>query len=163
MRLLLSFALCFLCFTLFAQQILSTVKGRIQISGGSAGTASIYFLNAKDSSLVKCILSEPDGTFLYPNAKPGSYLLKFTHIGTETRYQALTISKPQAIDLGKIELVPTSRKLNEVIISDKRPFIERKAGKTVITLANSPVSAGNNLLDLLGKMPGISVGNNDQV
>jgi hypothetical protein len=50
-----------------------------------------------------------------------------------------------------------------VTITSKKPFIEQKAGKTLVNVDASPTSTGMNALELLEKSPGVSVDNDGNI
>ncbi len=47
--------------------------------------------------------------------------------------------------------------LKGVTVTAKKPFIEQKAGKIVLNMANSPLAAGSNTLEVLQMAPGVRV------
>ena len=48
-------------------------------------------------------------------------------------------------------------KLQEVLVSTKKPMIEQKIDRTVINVDASPSNAGSNVIEVLEKSPGVSV------
>ncbi|UZJ64944.1 hypothetical protein OKW96_01070 [Sphingobacterium sp. KU25419] len=60
-------------------------------------------------------------------------------------------------DLGKIMLQQNNAYLDEVVIHKRKQFIEQHQDKTVFNIENSALADGNSGLELLTKIPGISL------
>ena len=67
------------------------------------------------------------------------------------------------VTLKTIELVPQAKSISGVTVTSKKPFIEQKAGKTVINVEASPTNTGLNALELLEKSPGVTVDNDGNI
>lgn len=55
----------------------------------------------------------------------------------------------------------TARHLTEVVISSRKAIVEHKADRTVFNVGSSITSAGSNILEVIKKIPGIKVSNNE--
>lgn len=121
--------------------------------------ASISLLKAKDSSLVKIAVTDKEGNFSIENVKEGSYLVLATSIGHSKTYsQVFTISADQSnANVGTLQLVPADKSLKEVTVVSKKPFIERKADRTVLNVEASISNTGSTALEVLEKAPGVTV------
>lgn len=140
------------------------IKGQIiDEEGKSLEYANVLLLNALDSSLYKGGLSEEDGLFIFERVAEGSYLVSTSMVGFGE-----AISSPITSDGIGVVQIPTLQltngiKIDEVTVTAKKPFIELKADKMVVNVANSSVSAGNSALEVLEKSPGVIVDNNDNI
>src|SRR4026209_1049577 len=68
-------------------QAQSRINGNIVDSTGKAiANANVLLLNAKDSVLVKGMLTTESGLYNFEKIKPGSYLISATHTGTSPVY-----------------------------------------------------------------------------
>jgi iron complex outermembrane recepter protein len=65
--------------------------------------------------------------------------------------------------LKTIELIPQAKAISGVTVTAKKPFIEQKAGKTVLNVEASPTNSGLNALELLEKSPGVTVDNDGNI
>lgn len=121
--------------------------------------ASISLLKAKDSSLVKIAVTDKEGNFSIENVKEGSYLVLATSIGHSKTYsQVFTIAADQSnANVGTLQLVPADKSLKEVTVVSKKPFIERKADRTVLNVEASISNTGSTALEVLEKAPGVTV------
>ena len=121
--------------------------------------ASISLLNAKDSTILKTALVDKDGKFVFENISFGKYLLLASSIGHSKTYSNLLILSEtnQVINAGTLQLIPAEKNLAGVTVVAKKPFIERKADKTVLNVESSISSTGSTALEVLEKAPGVTV------
>ncbi len=135
------------------------IQGSVNDEGGkSFEFASISLLNSIDSGLVEGTLTDTTGKFNFENILPGSYILLGSFIGYEDTY-----TKPFKIEpdnkLITIELVlkPNPINLKETVITAKKPFLEQKADRLVVNVANSVTAAGGTAMQILQKVPGVII------
>lgn len=137
------------------------VTGAIKDGGNQKiiDAASVSLLKAKDSSLVKTAVADKDGNFIIENVKEGSYLVLATSVGHSKTYSnSFTISPSQLnVQVGTLQLVPSDKNLKEVTVVSKKPFIERKADRTVLNVEASISNTGSTALEVLEKAPGVTV------
>ena len=117
--------------------------------------AEVYLFENTNNTLVKTELTDNNGAFVFASIPKGSYTLK-----TNLKEEIITISTVEVIanvDLGNLLVKKTSEQLKEVVIEKKKAFIERKLDKLVVNVENSIASAGNNVLEVLQRSPGVMV------
>ena len=121
--------------------------------------ASVSLLKAKDSSLVKIAITDKEGNFIIENVKDGAYLVLATSTGHSKTYSnVFTISTDQVnANVGILQLIPAEKNLKEVTVVSKKPFIERKADRTVLNVEASISNTGSTALEVLEKAPGVTV------
>lgn len=141
-----------------------TVKGKVtgRISDKQnkiVEFATVTLLRAKDSTLVKGMLSDANGKFDFENLTEGSYLVGVSQLGYQKFFSPkFTISpENQLIDLKSIQLSEATQELKEVSVRASKPFIEQQIDKTVVNVENSVVAAGSNALEVLERSPGVTV------
>ncbi len=137
------------------------ISGSIKDGGNQKiiDAATVSLLKAKDSSLVKAAVADANGNFSFENVKEGSYLVLATSVGHNKSYSSvLTISAAQSTaQAGVLQLIPSSKSLKEVVVSSKKPFIERKSDRTIVNVESSITSVGSTALEVLEKAPGVTV------
>ncbi len=137
------------------------VSGSIKDGGNQKiiDAASVSLLKAKDSSLVKIAITDKEGNFIIENVKDGAYLVLATSTGhLKTYSNTFTISPEQLnTSVGILQLVPADKNLKEVTVISKKPFIERKADRTVLNVEASISNTGSTALEVLEKAPGVTV------
>ncbi len=137
------------------------ISGSIKDGGNQKiiDAASVSLLKAKDSALVKVAVADKDGNFSFENIKEGSYLVLATSIGHTKTYSSkinITVDALSA-SVGVLQLVPTQKDLKEVLVTSKKPLIERKLDRTIVNVDASITNTGSTALEVLEKSPGISV------
>ena len=139
--------------TTFAQ---SKVSGTIveEANGKVIPFVNVGLFRQADSVFVSGAASDDKGRFelLAPN---GDYRLAVSAIGFQTYEQMLTVKGNQ--DLGKLKLKEGSTKLEEVVITEKRPLFAVEGEKTMYNTAEDPSIQTGTLSDALQNAPGVSV------
>ena len=150
-------------FTLDAQK--GTVRGKLTDAANQApiGYASVMLLNSADSTIVTGDMSDKDGTFSIQNIPSGNYLVKVTFVGYIDWFSGSFKLSGGTHDLGTITLQKDSKMLEGATVVYKKPLFEQKMGKTIMNVESHPGTAGDNVLELLRKMPGITIDNNDNI
>ncbi len=143
----------------------TSIKGKLQdnISGEGIGFANIV-LYAKDSTMVKGVFSEDDGSFEFNRLSSGDYFITSSFVGyqnSSTSLFSLTEGETKILETMKIE--SASESLSEVTVTAQRPLMELKPDKMVFNVEGSVNASGNNALELLQKSPGVIVDNNENV
>ena len=121
--------------------------------------ANVILLKAKDSTLVKGVLSDGSGSFEFEKIPSGEYLINVSQMGYKKFYTprfSLDLDNP-SVKLSNLILSEDTKQLAEIQVIAKKPFIEQQIDKTVINVENSIVSAGATALEVLEKAPGITV------
>jgi hypothetical protein len=145
----------------FLAQAQVTIQGKIaDEKSQSVPFVSVALIAAKDSQLVKGALTDDGGAYSIPSVSAGSYRILATAVGFSKSYtpafEIKADSKTATVDVTlKIE----SKLLGEAVIVAQRSLFEQKPDKLVMNVANSPISAGGTVLEVLQKMPGLVVAN----
>ena len=107
-----------------------------------------------DSVFVSGAASDDKGHFelLAPN---GDYRLAVSAIGFQTYEQMLAVKGNQ--DLGQLKLKEGSTKLDEVVVTEKRPLFAVEGEKTMYNVAEDNSIQTGTLSDALQNAPGVSV------
>ncbi len=119
-------------------------------------SGTISLLKAKDSSLVKITSVVKNGAFEIENIIPGNYLLSTNILGFEPMLVAIRFTGGQVMT-DTIFLNPVSASLGNVTVRSQKPFIEMKAGVTIVNVESSVTNVGANALEVLEKSPGVAV------
>ncbi len=137
----------------FAQ---NKVTGTIveEANGKGIPFVNVGLFRQADSVFVSGAASDDKGKFelLAPN---GDYRLQVSAIGFQTFEQMLTVKGNQ--DLGQLKLSEGSTKLNEVVITEKRPLFAVEGEKTMYNVAEDPSIQTGTLSDALQNAPGVEV------
>lgn len=126
---------------------------------------TIQLLRSKDSSLVKAAVSDKSGLAEFENIRFGSYLLKATMVNHMNKFSSvfnLAAEQPE-IQLPKLALQKATAEMREVVVSAKKPFIQKLTDRIVVNVDNSVVNAGSSAFDVLERSPGVQIDPNDNI
>ena len=121
--------------------------------------ANVLLLNSNDSVLVKGMLTNEAGKYVFINIAEGSYLISYTYTGLSHVYSSpFRVANNQLdIDMGSVTLAEDNRQLKTVTVTAKKQLYEQKIDRLVINVSSSITSAGSTALDVLERSPGIIV------
>ena len=143
---------CFVMPTFAQNKVTGTIVE--EANGKGIPFVNVGLFRQADSVFVSGAASDDKGYFelLAPN---GDYRLQVSAIGFQTFEQELTVKGNQ--DLGKLKLQEGSTKLNEVVITEKRPLFAVEGEKTMYNVAEDPSIQTGTLSDALQNAPGVEV------
>ena len=143
---------CFIIPALAQNKITGTIVE--EANGKVIPFVNVGLFRQADSVFVSGAASDDKGRFelLAPN---GDYRLAVSAIGFQTFEQMLTVKGNQ--DLGKLKLKEGSTKLDEVVVTEKRPLFAVEGEKTMYNAAEDPSIQTGTLSDVLQNAPGVSV------
>jgi ferric enterobactin receptor len=109
-------------------------------------------------------LTDPKGNFKIDNVPNGTYTVTIEFLGYQKQtINNVTVSAPKNTSLDIILLAPAQKMLKDVVITAKVPAVENKIDKLVYNPANDLTSQGGVALDVLQKVPMVSVDINGNV
>ncbi len=119
--------------------------------------ASVLLLQPADSALAAGTITGEDGKFNL-KIKPGTYHIHVSMLGYNPYYSSVEVAPSQKeVSLSPISLSENMHELGEITVKGQLPVFEKEAGKTIVNVQNSITSAGNTVLEVLEKSPGILV------
>lgn len=151
---------------LFAQTAASekiTVSGTILSEKNSpVPDAVISLVSAADGKLVKTESADSNGKFIFENVAKGSFILNVS-INGKPRYNGKPFDANENIILVPIVPEPEINKLDEVVVTKAKPYIERQQGKMILNVDSNIGATGASAFEVLEKAPGVNVDNNDNI
>jgi iron complex outermembrane receptor protein len=125
---------------------------------------NVAILNNTDSAIIKGTISDELGVFKIENIKAGNYLLKFYTVGYSESYSTVFYLDSFAqLVLPDINMIQQGVNLSEVSVTSIKRTIEFKKGMTILNVENSIMAAGNTVMDILKRIPGVTVDNNNNI
>lgn len=160
MRLIISILFCTLFLTIVQAQF--SITGKINDEKQkSLKSFTVLLLKQSDSSLVKSILTNENSVFTFKEVNNGNYLILANEMSYQKNYTSVVVNgKDQT--LPNIILKMDAVNLGEVTVTARKPFLEQRADKLVVNVEGSATAAGSTALEVLQKVPGVIV-RNDQV
>ena len=123
--------------------------------------ATVLLLKGLDSSLVKSTLTNESAFFSFNEISNGTYLIVANGVGYQKSYITITVNGKDQ-NIANIILKTEAVNLGEVTVVARKPFLEQRADKLVVNVEGSATAAGSNALEVLQKVPGVIV-RNEQV
>ncbi|OGX85256.1 hypothetical protein BEN47_02610 [Hymenobacter lapidarius] len=135
--------------------------------GGTTGApieyATVTLHRAADSAVVKTEFSDGQGAFRL-EAASGRYLVSAAQVGFERYWSPVLALPAEGLTLGVLKLTASqATALREVTVKSRKPQFERLADRTIVNVADSPLSAGATTLDVLGRSPGVTLDAGDNL
>lgn len=143
-----------------------TVKGKITDTNNQpVQFATAQLINPKTNQLIQGKIADINGEFTLNNIVSGEYKLNVSMVGyTQESDSIIQISTKNAKTVEhKITLRELAHKLGTVEITAKKKFIEQTVDKMIINPDASITTASENVYEILRKLPGVTVDNNDNV
>ncbi|RZL50702.1 MAG: TonB-dependent receptor [Pedobacter sp.] len=130
-------------------------------SNKSISFATVLLKNDK-KVLVKSVLTNKEGVFFISGLTGGKYLLSFINIG----YQSKTVDvvlENESKTLAPILLATSPTQLKGVTVTAERPLIKQEIDRISYDLKADPESKVNNVLEMMRKVPMLSVDGDDNI
>ncbi|UII81130.1 outer membrane beta-barrel family protein [Flagellimonas sp. CMM7] len=131
----------------------------VDIDNNAIAFANVVAKLKTDSTLVKGAISDDNGNFNLLIKEPQACFLTVSYLG----FKSKTISSIVSSNLGTLVLQEAAEQLNEVAVVSQKPFIQREQDKLVVNVENSIVSTGSTTLEVLGRSPGITIDQDDNI
>lgn len=111
----------------------------------------------------KVVPTDENGKFQFSMNQAGEYSLTVEFLGKEPTVKPFVLIAGQALDLGIILMKDNSKMLNEVVVSAQKPLIKVDLDKITYSLEDDPESKTNNALDMMKKVPMITVDGEENI
>ncbi len=132
------------------------IKGIVKDSSNVAVEFANVVLANHHNEIIAGGITDEKGQFKVLVEK-GIYKLTISFIGYKDWIKNISTTNNQ--DFGVIVLAQDSNKLDEVVVTAKKPLIERKVDRLVFNVENSVAASGGDGLDVLRVTPGVRVQN----
>lgn len=114
--------------------------------------ATAVLFKMPDSTYYKSTTTTEDGRFQMKDVAPGEYTFALSSIGYVTLSRKLTLNKNTTLD--NLILSTKTESLEGVVVTARRPTIEKRPDRLIFNVENSSLSTGNTA-DILKKTPGV--------
>jgi len=144
--------------TIAAKEV-SKISGKILDQKGEAVPyANVALIDISGGGLVDGAVSNEFGEFLIETVKTGEVKLVISSIGFQSfESAAFELTSGLTKDMGILNIVDEMTGLGEVIVRSTRPEIILAPDKMIINVEGTAMAEGSNVLDVIGRSPGIYV------
>jgi|CXWL01.1.fsa_nt_gi hypothetical protein len=146
--------------TVQAQKVSGVVKDP---QGKGLEKSTVSLLRAKDSSVVKLVVTGDNGHFSVNATQPGRYLVSASYVGYATAYSQPFELSGSEMSLPDLPIAKATGSLQDVTVTSKKPIIEVRADKTILNIEGTINAVGYDALELLRRSPGVMVDKDDNV
>ena len=116
----------------------------------------------KDQKAVKGDYTKTNGEFSFTGLTPARYEVQVTGVGYRTHTLPVDITD-RSLDMGKIVLRESSAGLQEVKVTASKPIVQQEADRIVYDTQADPESKIFNVLDMMRKVPYLSLDADDTI
>ena len=133
-------------------------------TGTKVEFATMTLHRAADSVVIKTEFSNGQGIFRLDAKENGRYLVSAVQVGFKRYWSPVFELTAAGLALPDIRLVARlTTALKEVTVTARKPLFEHLADRTVMNVADSPLSAGATALEVLARAPGVTVDAGDNL
>jgi iron complex outermembrane receptor protein len=160
-----SFLLACMAFIFIQSHAANSITGRIiDNKKQPIGFATVTLLNSKTNKYVKGETSNEKGEFVIDKVSPGNYILSVTMVGyLKNESEKVVIDSKNTVVEKNIILKENAVQLGTVVVAAKKKFIEQTVDKMIVNPEASVTSAGDNVYEILKKVPGVTIDNNENI
>lgn len=134
------------------------LKGVIKDSSNSVIAFANVVLTNQKNEIVKGTITDEKGEFIL-SAKKGKYEISISFLGYKDWVKEISVDN--SYDFGIIILEESKNSLDEVVVTARKPLIERKVDRLIFNVDNSIAVVGGNGLDALKLTPRVKVQNDE--
>ena len=144
-----------------------TIKGQVvdSLTNETVPYATLNIAAAESpQKAIKLLACDVDGKFQTSLNKAGKYIISMQSIGKAPAQKVFTLSdKKKFLDLGELYMVEDNQRLGEVTVTAQKPLVKVEIDKLTYSLEDDPEAQTNNTLDMLRKVPMVTVDGNDEI
>ncbi len=137
------------------------VTGNV-IDGNKEAVAFANVILKQNDAIYKIETTDDDGSFTFQKIPNGSYQITYSFIGLQELTNTIAV-EGKDIDLGRIVMEMGGVELETAIVTARRALVEVKSDRTVFNVEGTVNSAGDNVIGLLRKAPGVILDNNNNI
>jgi len=141
-------------------QSVGRLNGSVQTDDNQVVIGATVTLLRPNNQIIKTTFTDAKGQFEFENLKEDTCQVSVSFVGYAT-YQSDPFILKNTTSLPPIKLVSLATDLQEVKITDKKPFVEQKIDRTVLNVDALIGNAGTNALEVSEKAPGITLDQNE--
>lgn len=147
-----------LCSVVLAQHQ-GVIRGHVADSSGTPLPSSQVLLkHLPDTVTIKEANSRNDGSFVFTDIAPGSYIVTASLIGYENKTGGpYLINGVNMTATDSLVLARRAKLLDEVTVNKEMSVVEAGPGRIVINVDKNLTAGGGSVYDILRKTPGVSV------
>ncbi|WP_306639690.1 outer membrane beta-barrel family protein [Sanyastnella coralliicola] len=131
------------------------VTGKVEDEQGKAmDLAMVVLLSASDSSIVKSVYTDQDGSFVLGQISSGDYTIEARMLSYHITRRSITVAEKD-LSVPTLVIKANATAIDIAEVATEVPFVERQIDRVIVNPDALPSNAGSNALDIMEKAPGI--------
>jgi iron complex outermembrane recepter protein len=154
--------------TFLAYSIQAQITGKITNKVGEVlPFVNVVLYKAVDTSIISGAFSDENGLFSLKTPsdtygtsrdnREGGIVVGFSSIGFASIFSKHIFEQNENVDLGTIVLLEETNTLDEMVVREKKNFIQNTPTGKVINVQNSLMTKGSSALQILERLPGVII------
>lgn len=107
-------------------------------------------------------MTDENGTFVIERAPAGTYIIRFSNIGSITQEREIRIGDSE-VNIGRIELADDAKLLQEVVVTGQRSQMSVNSEHRVFNVSSNIASTGASADELLAAVPSVDVNSDGEI
>ena len=146
------------------QQTGYVVNGRVvDINQQALPFATVSLIQLDINKSIQTIQTDTSGNFKLTASKKGDYLVKIYALGMDSLSVSFSLADNKVIQLPDITLTTSSTRLKEVVVTASKPLIKQEIDRLTYNVQSDPEKDILSVLELLRKVPLVSVTGDDKI
>ena len=140
------------------------IKGVVTDSITGKGVSYVTISIQNGEGVLKRLASDEAGKFTFSLGKTGKYDVVFHSVGYKLQKTEITLNESAPkLDMGTIFLNHSIENIGEVTVVVQKPLIRTEPDKIVYSIETDPESKTSNVLEMLRKVPLLTVDGEDNI
>jgi outer membrane receptor protein involved in Fe transport len=113
--------------------------------------------------LIQTTFTDVNGDYKLIVKEIGDYQINISSIGMTSSSLALSLRELKVVKVPDVTLIVSKNELNEVVVTGSKPVITQDIDKISYNVQADPASKGENMLDMMRKVPMVSLDGEDNI
>lgn len=132
--------------------------------GEPIGYVTVLLQQPLDSVLVAGAITDAIGKYTFESVTPGKYILTLRFVGYQKQSMPIELQGVgSGLTIAPIILKEDTQLLGEVVVHAQKSLIEQEGNKLILNVQNSVVATGGSAAEVLERVPGVTIDQNDQI
>lgn len=133
------------------------------VSGAADAYSTVRLVPQGKKQPVGAVAADAGGRFTISCSQLGKYILEIVGLGRQSVKREVTLGTTEKVDLGTIYTYEMSSTIGEATVTGVKPLVTAEIDRLSYSLADDPDALSNNLLDMLRKVPLVTVDGEDKI
>lgn len=122
--------------------------------------ATVIIKKINSDKIIQSTFTDSAGRFQLKVSQKGDYLIGISSVGTFPLSVSASLGDQQNVTIPDITLTASVSNLKEVVVTEKKVYMEQRLDRTIINVGALISNDGANALEVLEKSPGVLVDGN---